>query len=371
MFFGTRPEAIKMAPLIKAFERQSRHKITICVTAQHRQMLDDVLSVFQIIPDFDLDIMQSHQTLSQMTCSMLPRMTDVLLSVKPDMVMVHGDVTTGFVGALASFYQQIPVIHIEAGLRTYHPYSPFPEEMNRSLISRLATYHFAPTFKAANCLRQENIPADHIVMTGNTVIDSLYWIQEKTNQDKALQQQIAQAFEFIDFSRKIILVTGHRRENWEFGLKNMCETLKKFDDREDCQIIYAMHPNPRTQKIVQDALGACRHIFLIPPLSYPHFVFLMQKSFVIVTDSGGIQEEAPAFGVPILLTRNQTERQEGVDAGYVTIVGNEGDLLSEKLQFLLEQDVNMKQALPSSTLYGDGKACERIIHFLDKITGYE
>ena len=363
IIFGTRPEAIKMAPLVKLLSLHPAYKITVCVTAQHRHLLDDVLNLFEITPDFDLNIMQSHQTLTQMTCMMLPLISEVIEKVAPDMVMVHGDVTTGFVGALSSFYHKIPVAHIEAGLRTYNHYNPFPEEMNRSLISRLATYHFAPTAEAVQNLRKEHIPEKNIILTGNTVIDALLWMKQKLQQDEILQKHIAGDFSFLNPDKKLILVTGHRRENWDFGLANMCMNLKNSVTQQDCQIIYAVHPNPKIQKIVREHLGDVDNVFLVPPLSYGHFVYLMQKSYVIVTDSGGIQEEAPALGVPILLTRNQTERPEGVQSGYVTLVGNEGDLLTEKLHEFL-QSPDKRHRLPAS-LYGDGTACQKIVDFLD------
>ena len=366
IIFGTRPEAIKMAPLVTEFLNNPRFETHICVTGQHREMLDQVLHLFDITPDYDLNIMKNAQSLAHITQSVLTGVSDILQKITPDMVFVHGDVTTGVASALAAFYQKIPVCHIEAGLRTGNIYSPYPEEMNRKLISNLTTYHFAPTHTARDNLIRENISPDNIIVTGNTVIDALLWVQNRLNNDADMQDKFAKDFDFLEGTKRLILITGHRRENFDGGIENVCQVMKKIAGRGDVQILYPVHLNPQVRDIVHKTLQGVDNIFLIPPQDYLPFVYLMTKSYLIVTDSGGIQEEAPALGKPVLVTRDTTERPEAVTAGTVKLVGTDCLMLEQALTQLLDNQGEYNIMSHAHNPYGDGTACKQIVDFISK-----
>ncbi|WP_457594105.1 non-hydrolyzing UDP-N-acetylglucosamine 2-epimerase [Hydrogenimonas sp.] len=371
--FGTRPEAIKMAPLVKSLQRESDIFDTkVCVTAQHREMLDQVLDIFDIEPDFDLDIMKPGQDLYDVTSNVLLGMKKVLDDFGPNIVLVHGDTTTTFAASLAAFYRKIAVGHVEAGLRTYDIYSPWPEEANRQLTSRLTTLHFAPTPKSRENLLSEQIPEAKIVVTGNTVIDALFLILDKIVADPSREALIAKSIQ-KHFTRstfdiqhaKFILVTGHRRENFGQGFIDICSALKRIaQTNPDVQIVYPVHLNPNVQKPVNEILGDTPNIHLIPPLEYEPFVYLMSKAHIIVTDSGGIQEEAPSLGKPVLVMRDTTERPEAVEAGTVKLVGTDADLIVASVQQLLDDQESYHTMAKAHNPYGDGHACERITESL-------
>ncbi len=371
--FGTRPEAIKMAPLVKSLQKESDIFDTkVCVTAQHREMLDQVLDIFDIEPDFDLDIMKPGQDLYDVTSNVLLGMKEVLDDFEPDIVLVHGDTTTTFAASLAAFYRKIAVGHVEAGLRTYDIYSPWPEEANRQLTSRLTTLHFAPTPKSRENLLSEQIPEAKIVVTGNTVIDALFLILDKIVADPSREALIAESIQ-KHFTRstfdmqhaKFILVTGHRRENFGQGFIDICSALKRIaQTNPDVQIVYPVHLNPNVQKPVNEILGDTPNIHLIPPLEYEPFVYLMSKAHIIVTDSGGIQEEAPSLGKPVLVMRDTTERPEAVEAGTVKLVGTDADLIVASVQQLLDDQESYHTMAKAHNPYGDGHACERITESL-------
>ncbi len=355
--FGTRPEAIKMAPLIKEFQKYDTFDVKVCVTAQHRQMLDQVLELFDIKPDFDLNLMKPNQDLYDITSNVLLGLRDIYKSYLPDLVFVHGDTTTTFGASLASFYQKIPVAHIEAGLRTNDIYSPFPEEINRQLTSKIATYHFAPTKVAKNNLLKEGIDESKIIVTGNTVIDALLEVVKKLENKKI----DIDGYEVVN--RKFILVTGHRRENFGDGFLNICEALKDVAlANPDIDIVYPVHLNPNVQKPVYHILDSVQNIYLIKPLDYEPFVYLMSKSFFIVTDSGGVQEEAPSLGKPVLVMRDTTERPEAVEAGTVKLVGTSKWTIIKEAQRLLDDKNEYEKMSKAHNPYGDGKACEIIIN---------
>lgn len=374
LVFGTRPEAIKMAPLVKEFQKYpDKFKTVVTVTGQHRQMLDQVLCLFDITPDFDLNIMKQGQDLYDVTARVLTGMRDVLKEAKPDVVLVHGDTTTSTATALAAFYQQIPVGHIEAGLRTHNIYSPWPEEMNRQITGRIATYNFAPTALSRQNLLVENIADNSISVTGNTVIDALYWVVEKIKTtdslDSELKSLLAEAgydTYRLDNGRKLVLITGHRRENFGDGFISMCSAIKSLTEKfPDVDFVYPMHLNPNVRKPIHEVFGedlsGLNNMFFIEPLEYLSFVYLMEKSTIILTDSGGIQEEAPGLGKPVLVMRDTTERPEALDAGTVKLVGTDFDkIVSEVSALLMDEDYydSMSKAVNP---YGDGKACERII----------
>lgn len=374
LVFGTRPEAIKMAPLVKEFQKYpDKFKTVVTVTGQHRQMLDQVLCLFDITPDFDLNIMKQGQDLYDVTARVLTGMRDVLKEAKPDVVLVHGDTTTSTATALAAFYQQIPVGHIEAGLRTHNIYSPWPEEMNRQITGRIATYNFAPTALSRQNLLVENIADNSISVTGNTVIDALYWVVEKIKTtdslDSELKSLLAEAgydTYRLDNGRKLVLITGHRRENFGDGFISMCSAIKSLTEKfPDVDFVYPMHLNPNVRKTIHEVFGedlsGLNNMFFIEPLEYLSFVYLMEKSTIILTDSGGIQEEAPGLGKPVLVMRDTTERPEALDAGTVKLVGTDFDkIVSEVSALLMDEDYydSMSKAVNP---YGDGKACERII----------
>jgi len=354
--FGTRPEAIKMAPLIKEFQKHDEFDVKVCVTAQHRQMLDQVLALFDIKPDFDLNLMKPNQDLYDITSNVLLGLRDIYKSYLPDMVFVHGDTTTTFGASLASFYQKIPVAHIEAGLRTYDIYSPFPEEINRQLTSKIASFHFAPTKVAKDNLLKEGIDESKIIVTGNTVIDALLEVVKKLENKKIDIDGYAVG------SRKFILVTGHRRENFGEGFLNICQALKDVAlANPDIDIVYPVHLNPNVQKPVYEILDSVQNIYLIKPLDYEPFVYLMSKSFFIVTDSGGVQEEAPSLGKPVLVMRDTTERPEAVRAGTVKLVGTNKELIVSEMTNLLNDNEIYKTMSEAHNPYGDGKACMKIV----------
>lgn len=368
--FGTRPEAIKMAPLVKAFEADSSNFVSsICITAQHRQMLDSVLNVFEIQADFDLDVMQPNQTLCDMSAAMFLKLKNVLQQYKPDRVLVHGDTTTTFTASLAAFYHRIPVGHVEAGLRTYNMYSPYPEELNRQLTSKIANYHFAPTISSQQNLLKENIPAQQIVVTGNTVIDALQWILARIKSDplrrKQLEIQMANLLN-MDLERKrFILVTGHRRENFGNGFENICLALKQIAElKPEIDIIYPVHLNPNVREPVQRLLKGIRNIHLIEPLDYEPFVYLMSHAYLVLTDSGGIQEEAPSLGKPVLVMRETTERPEAVEAGTVKLVGTKSETIVTEVLDLLHKENLYARMSKAHNPYGDGHACSRIVNAL-------
>jgi len=427
--FGTRPEAIKMAPLVKGFQKiQDKFKIIICVTAQHREMLDQVLNLFEIKPDYDLDIMRQNQDLYDITTDVLHGIYSVIKEVKPDIVLVHGDTTTSFASALAAFYKKIPVGHIEAGLRTYNIYSPFPEEINRQLTARLATYHFAPTMFSKNNLLAENIREDRIIVTGNTVIDALYWVLTKLNKTPEIytdilktfqlsgipsnkifawqiQQEIHtknnndQLYKFIDFNkdrihnigikpRKLILITGHRRENFGRGFQNICEAIQELATKfQDIDFVYPMHLNPNVRHSIKQFFGENsinvfgseildndtinnknNNIYFIEPLDYLPFVFLMYNSYLVLTDSGGIQEEAPGLGKPVLVMRNNTERPEALNAGTVKLVGTEKNKILNNVTTLINDEKQYNKMATARNPYGDGLSSSRIINFLTSLS---
>ena len=372
LIFGTRPEAIKMAPLVKALEADNNFNSKVCVTAQHREMLDQVLSIFNIAPDYDLDLMKAGQDLYDITSRVLLGLRSVLDDFKPDIVLVHGDTGTSTAAALAAFYKQIPVGHIEAGLRTNDIYSPWPEEMNRQLTGRLTTLHFAPTPWSKENLLKENINQDKITVTGNTVIDALHLALEKIEQSNRLRQDIINSLDShvpnIETqleNKKLILITGHRRENFGEGFVHMCEAIKEIaSQHSEALIIYPVHLNPNVQKPVIEILGDIENVHLIPPLEYLPFIYLMSQSYFVLTDSGGIQEEAPGLGKPVLVMRDTTERPEAVEAGTVKLVGTDKDMIIKEAIELLTNESAYRQMSKSHNPYGDGFACERIIEFL-------
>lgn len=361
--FGTRPEAIKMAPLVKEFQNHQEFETKVCVTAQHREMLDQVLTFFDIIPDYDLDLMKPNQNLNTLTSDIIIGLKPILEEFKPDFVYVHGDTLTSMVAALAAFYAGAKVCHVEAGLRTYNKWSPFPEEMNRQLTGRLADYHFAPTQQSYDNLIKENINPDTIIITGNTVIDALL---DSSNRVQNIQNsEIDYLKSIVDSSKKLILVTGHRRENHGQGFINICEALKEIAiTNADVQIIYPVHLNPNVQKPVHEILSEIDNVKLIDPLAYPAFVWLMAQSYMIITDSGGVQEEAPSLGKPVLVMRDTTERPEAVEAGTVILVGTDKTTIVNETQSLLTDKHRYQRMSGLHNPYGDGKACQRIAEFI-------
>lgn len=378
--FGTRPEAIKMAPLVREFRKYpEKFKTTVCVTGQHRQMLDQVLDIFGIIPDYDLNIMKSGQDLYDVTARVLTGMRDILTGNAPDMVLVHGDTTTSTAAALAAFYSQIPVGHIEAGLRTHNIYSPWPEEMNRQLTGRIASWHFSPTPLSRENLLRENIPGERILVTGNTVIDALYMVVERINTDhnlrKSLEKGLLQAgydtFR-LEGGRRLVLITGHRRENFGTGFINICEAIKELTRRfPEVDFVYPMHLNPNVRqpihKVFGDSLQGLGNMFFIEPLEYLSFVLLMERSCLVLTDSGGIQEEAPGLGKPVLVMRDTTERPEAVESGTVRLVGTDYGRITSEVSTLLNDSTAYNSMSKAVNPYGDGQACPRIVGFIDKI----
>jgi UDP-N-acetylglucosamine 2-epimerase (non-hydrolysing) len=359
--FGTRPEAIKMAPVVKALEAAPGIDSAVCVSAQHRDMLDQVLNLFSITPEFDLDIMRDNQDLTHITSAVLTGLGDVLDSYQPDRILVHGDTTTTFAAALAAFYRKIPVGHVEAGLRTGDVFAPWPEEMNRRLSDSIADIYFAPTDGAAENLRREGYSEHDIIITGNTVIDALLDVTTRLSDDKSLQASLAEQFPFLDPDRRLILVTGHRRENFGQGFEDICHALATLADRDDLQIVYPVHLNPNVREPVNRILKDKTNIHLIEPLDYLPFVYLMDLSFLVITDSGGIQEEAPSLGKPVLVMRDVTERPEAVAAGTVKLVGTDRQLIVRECTHLLDAPDAYAIMSRAHNPYGDGKASGRIV----------
>lgn len=366
LVFGTRPEAIKMAPLVLELKSRKGLNVEVCVTAQHREMLDQVLDLFELKPDYDLNLMQPGQDLYDITTKALIGLKGVLETSKPDLVLVHGDTTTTFASSLAAFYQRIPVGHVEAGLRTGNIYSPWPEEMNRKLTGSLTKFHFAPTTKAQNNLFLENVDAADVYVTGNTVIDALVQVEKRIGTDKALNSKLSAQFDFLDPSKKLILVTGHRRESFGDGFENICQALRTLAHQADVQVLYPMHLNPNVREPVNRILHNVENVFLIEPQEYLPFVYLMSRAYIILTDSGGVQEEAPSLGKPVLVMRDTTERPEAVDAGTVKLVGTDYDcIVNESMALLTDKQAYEKMSFAHNP-YGDGKACQRIADIILK-----
>ena len=370
LVFGTRPEAIKMAPLVKKLqEMPEEFQTVVCVTGQHREMLDQVLRLFEITPDYDLNIMKPNQDLYDITSRILLGMRDVLKEVQPDIVLVHGDTTTSMAAALAAFYQQIPVGHVEAGLRTGNIYSPWPEEMNRLITGRITTHHFSPTPLAKENLLREHVDEKQIIVTGNTVIDALQMVVKRLAEDKELANEVAAKInqmgydvQRLDGNRRMVLITGHRRENFGEGFLNICHAIKYLAEQyEDVDFVYPMHLNPNVRKPVLEILGdKAENVFLIEPLDYLPFVYMMQHSTLILTDSGGVQEEAPGLGKPVLVMRDTTERPEAVEAGTVLLVGTNREKIEQDVSMLLDDADTYRRMSEAVNPYGDGLACERI-----------
>jgi UDP-N-acetylglucosamine 2-epimerase (non-hydrolysing) len=361
--FGTRPEAIKMATLFHEFKCYSGFNTKVCVTAQHREMLDQVLEFFEIIPDFDLNIMKPNQSLNELSSRVFSKFDEVLSIVNPDIVLVHGDTTTSSICAWAAFHRGIKVGHVEAGLRTHNKYSPFPEELNRQITSRIADYHFAPTIASQQNLISEHIAEDAIAVTGNTVIDSLFWTINKLESNYS-NAKIEDLKSRLDFTKKVILVTGHRRENFGEGFLNICKALAEIANTKDVEIVFPVHLNPNVQEPVMRLLANNKNIHLIAPLDYPSFVWIMNKSYLILTDSGGVQEEAPSLGKPVLVMRETTERPEAVEAGTVYLVGTNAQLIISKTNELLTDKFTYEKMTKSYNPYGDGRANKRILEYL-------
>jgi len=359
--FGTRPEAIKMAPLVHALEADDRFDAKVCVTAQHREMLDQVLELFEIEPDFDLNIMKADQTLNDVTTAILSGLKPVLEDFKPDVVLVHGDTATTFAASLAAYYQKIKVGHVEAGLRTGNIYSPWPEEANRKLTSAITNYHFAPTAGSRDNLLREGVSENAITVTGNTVIDALFWVRKKLKQDSSLSNELSSRFDYLDIDKKLILVTGHRRESFGGGFERICKALRQIAmNNPDVQVLYPVHLNPNVQEPVIRLLKGINNVFLIEPQQYLPFCYLMGRASIILTDSGGIQEEAPSLGKPVLVMRETTERPEAVDAGTVRLVGTDVDLIVGQVDLLLTNSTEYQKMSRAHNPYGDGKASLRI-----------
>ena len=385
LVFGTRPEAIKMAPLVKKLQSlPEQFRTVVAVTGQHRQMLDQVLRIFDITPDYDLNIMQANQDLYDVTSRVLVGMRDVLKEVQPNVVLVHGDTTTSTAAALAAFYQQIPVGHVEAGLRTGNIYSPWPEEMNRQMTGRIATYHFAPTPLAKSNLMKENVAEDKILVTGNTVIDALYMVVDKIKNDVALQEELRGVLKEagydtrrLDGNRRLVLITGHRRENFGDGFISMCTAIRDLAAKyPEVDFVYPMHLNPNVRKPIKEVFGdidpihhtpyTIHNLFLIDPLEYLSFVYLMEQSTIVLTDSGGIQEEAPGLGKPVLVMRDTTERPEALESGTVHLVGTNYEKIVNEVSTLLDDAEAYRKMSMAVNPYGDGLACGRIADFLAK-----
>lgn len=377
LVFGTRPEAIKMAPLVKEFEKHDeKFKTIVCVTGQHREMLDQVLKIFDIKPDYDLNIMKQQQDLYDVTSRVLLGMRDILKEVQPDVVLVHGDTTTSTASALAAFYQQIPVGHVEAGLRTYNIYSPWPEEMNRQITGRIATYNFSPTPLSKQNLLHEGVKEQSITVTGNTVIDALYWVVDKIKNDQRLQDELKESLIHAGYDtgrledgKKLVLITGHRRENFGEGFINMCNAIKDLTLKyPHVDFVYPMHLNPNVRRPIHEVFGEdlsnLGNMFFIEPQEYLSFVYMMEKSHIVLTDSGGIQEEAPGLGKPVLVMRDTTERPEALDAGTVKLVGTDYQKIVDSASILLDDTNEYEKMSKAVNPYGDGLACGRIVEFI-------
>ena len=364
---GTRPEAIKMAPVIKAMIASDLLQVQVCVTAQHRQMLDQVLDLFDIRPDYDLDVMRDAQSLTLLTGRILEGLERVLLDFKPDWLVVHGDTSTTFASSLAAYYQQISVAHVEAGLRTHNLYAPWPEEANRQLTGRLASLHFAPTNQAAENLVKEGTPRSAIHVTGNTVIDALFDACELIDQSSAVQESLRHMFSFLNENKRVILITGHRRENFGTRLEEMCHAINDLAARPDVDIVYPVHLNPRVREPVHRLIGQTPNVTLLEPLEYIPFVYLMRRSHIILTDSGGIQEEAPSLGKPVLVMRDATERPEAVEAGTVLLVGSDRPQIVRSCQRLLDMPEAYQKVSGAHNPYGDGQSSKRILKVFEEL----
>jgi len=364
--FGTRPEAIKMAPVVKELQKHTDiFDSRVCVTAQHRQMLDQVLDLFNITPEYDLDIMKPGQSLTDVTCNVLQGLTSVLDDFCPDIILVHGDTTTCMAASMAAFYRQIPVGHVEAGLRTGNIYSPWPEEMNRKITGAVATYHFSPTPQARENLLNEGVADKSIIVTGNTVIDALLEVTQQIDIDANLKKQLADKFSFLDPNKRLVLVTGHRRENFGDGFIQICQALKTISQSQpDVEVLYPVHLNPKVQQPVNEILGDVSGVHLIEPQDYLPFVYLMNRCHIIISDSGGVQEEAPSLGKPVLVMRDTTERPEALAAGTVKLVGTDAEVIIKEAVKLLTDDDAYRVMSQAHNPYGDGQAAERIIDFL-------
>ena len=363
VIFGTRPEAVKMAPVIKELQRNpDGFDVKVCVTAQHREMLDQVLAFFELVPDFDLDLMRHNQDLYGLTSAILLGLRDIVHQYAPDIVLVHGDTTTSAVAALAAYYAKVPVGHVEAGLRTYNKYAPFPEELNRQVTGRIAGLHFAPTAFAKRNLLNENIPEQDIFVTGNTVIDALYWARERL--DRYTDGELRSLQSTIDLQKKIILVTAHRRENLGDGIVNICNALREIAKKDAVEIVFPVHLNPNVRTPVYDLLDGISNIKLLSPLGYPAFTWLMIQSYVIITDSGGVQEEAPGLGKPVLVMRDVTERPEAVEAGIVKLVGTNTERIVQETEKLISDEVVYATMSQTTNPYGDGRSAQRIVEAL-------
>lgn len=377
LVFGTRPEEIKMAPLVKEFQKYaSDFETIVCVTGQHREMLDQVLAIFDIKPNYDLNIMKKGQDLYDVTARVLVGMRDVLTECQPDVVLVHGDTTTSTAAAIAAFYQQIPVGHVEAGLRTHNIYSPWPEEMNRQITGRIATYNFAPTPLSCENLLKEGVDDKKITVTGNTVIDALYWVVNKIKNDVVLNEELKQILAKVGYDterlvdgRKLVLITGHRRENFGDGFINMCSAIRDLKNKyPEVDFVYPMHLNPNVREAIHEVFGKdlsnLGNMFFIEPLEYLSFIYLMEKATIVLTDSGGIQEEAPGLGKPVLVMRDTTERPEALSAGTVKLVGTNYDKIVNEVCTLLDNEMEYEKMSKAVNPYGDGLACSRIVNYL-------
>lgn len=365
--FGTRPEAIKMAPVVQALAADDGVELRVCVTAQHREMLDQVMNLFQLKADYDLNLMKPGQDLTDITCQVLTGVREVLRDWRPDTVLVHGDTTTTASAALAAFYERVAVGHVEAGLRTGDIYSPWPEEMNRRMAGVISTLHFVPTEQARRNLLAEAVPEQRIHLTGNTVIDALVEVVARLDRDDALRAELAARFPFLDHTRRTILVTGHRRENFGAGFEGICRAIARLAERDDVRIVYPVHLNPNVREPVNRILGDCGHVHLIEPQDYLPFVYLMQQADIILTDSGGIQEEAPSLGKPVLVMRDTTERPEAVEAGTVKLVGTDDDVIVSEVSRLLDDAAAYDAMSRAHNPYGDGQAAQRILTVLKEL----
>ena len=371
LVFGTRPEAIKMAPLVDAFKKNKNFLMKVCVTGQHREMLDQVLELFQITPDYDLNLMKPGQTLNDVTSEVLTKIRPILLEYKPDLLFVHGDTATTFASSLAAYYEKIDVAHIEAGLRTGDIYSPWPEEINRKLTGSIARFHFAPTQVTRNNLIKEGVTPGNIHVTGNTVIDSLFLVKEKICSDINLRNALYTQFSSIDLSKDVILVTGHRRENFGVGMQEICYALSNLArKRSEVEVIYPVHLNPNVQRPVKEILSDHENIHLIEPLDYLPFVYLMMSAKIILTDSGGIQEEAPSLGKPVLVMRETTERPEALEAGTVRLVGTNPEVILSSIEELLDSDDLYAKMSKARNPYGEGNACQSVIKYIEEYYGF-
>lgn len=364
--FGTRPEAIKLAPVINSFKNDYRHQVTLCVTGQHRQLLDQVMDIFSLRADFDLSVMEDNQNLFDITTKVLSGLKEVISQAKPDLIFVHGDTTTTMAASIAAFYFQIPLAHIEAGLRTWDNYSPWPEEANRKIVSQLAKFHFAPTENSKANLLRNGIDEDSIYVVGNSALDAVKIGFQRLENDGNLMGSIKEKYSYLNPAKKLVLVTCHRRENFEFGIKNICESILLLAKRDDVQILWPVHPNPNIFNYVHQELSHIKNIFLTPPLEYLEFIYLMSRSYLMLTDSGGIQEEAPFFKKPVLVLRESTERPEAVESGTVRVVGTNPQEIQKQVISLLDNEQDYSKFQLAKNPYGDGSTSEKILEIISK-----